>query len=96
VTATQTFAAGPTVTIKYQNADLVTGAYTLANLPLAAPQYAVYSSTLPLAFNASTAVTPGKYSVAATALGYLGQGVDTNISAANQTGVNISLVPVGP
>jgi hypothetical protein len=96
VTATQTFAAGPTVAIKYQNADLVTGAYTLANLPLAAPQYAVYSSTLPLAFTASTAVTPGKYSVGATALGYLGQGVDTNISAANQTGVNISLVPVGP
>jgi hypothetical protein len=96
VAATQTFAAGPTVTIKYQNADLVTGAYTLANLPLAAPQYAVYSSTLPLAFNASSAVTPGKYSVGATALGYLGKGVDTDISAASQTGVNLSLVPFGP
>jgi hypothetical protein len=96
VAAKQTFASGPTVTIKYQNADLVTGAYTLSNLPLAAPQYAVYSSTLPLAFTATTAVAPGKYTVSATALGYLGKTVDTDISAANQTGVNLSLVPVGP
>jgi hypothetical protein len=96
VAAKQTFASGPTVTIKYQNADLATGAYTLANLPLAAPQYAVYSSSLPLAFNASSAVTPGKYTVSASALGYLPKVADADISAANQTGLNLSLVPVGP
>lgn len=97
VSARQTFASGPTVTIKYQGADLATGAYTLANLPLAAPQYAVYSTTLPLAFNATSAVAPGKYSVQANVLGYLPKTVDAvDISAANRTDVNLALVPVGP
>ena len=94
VSAKQSFASGPTVTIKYQGADLTTGAYTLANLPVAAPQYATYSATLPLSFSASTATAPGKYRVEAAATGYATKGVDAvDISAANQSGVNFTLTP---
>lgn len=94
VSAKQSFASGPTVTIKYQGADLATGAYTLANLPLGAPQYAVYSTTLPLAFNASASVAPGKYAVEASANGYATKSVaGVDISAANQAGVNFTLTP---
>ena len=94
VSAKQSFASGPTVTIKYQGADLTTGAYTLANLPVAAPQYATYSATLPLSFSASTATTPGKYRVEAAATGYAVKGVDVvDITAANQSGVNFTLTP---
>ncbi|KQW90095.1 hypothetical protein ASC94_20345 [Massilia sp. Root418] len=96
VAAKQTFAAGPAVTIKYQGADLATGAYTLANLPLAAPQYAVYSPTLPLVFTSAATVLPGvgKYQVDATATGYTRKSVPSvDITAANQSGVNFTLVP---
>lgn len=96
VAAKQTFAAGPVVTIKYQGADLATGAYTLAGLPIAAPQYAPYSATLPLVFGSAATVLPGvgKYQVDASAAGYTRKTVAlVDISAANQTGVNFSLVP---
>jgi hypothetical protein len=94
VAAKQSFASGPTVTIKYQGADLATGAYTIANLPLAAPQYAVYSSTLPLAFSASTSVSPAKYTVEASANGYATKSVDgVDITTANQSNVNFTLAP---
>lgn len=92
VSAKQSFAAGPTVTIKYQGADLASGAYTIANLPVAAPQYATYQATLPLSFSASTATTPGKYRVEAAATGYGAKAVDgVDISAANQSNVNFTL-----
>jgi hypothetical protein len=92
VAAKQTFAAGPTVTIKYQGADLATGAYTLANLPLAAPQYAAYSATLPLAFAPATGVTGGKYSVEASANGYVTQTVDgVDATAATAAKVDFAL-----
>jgi hypothetical protein len=94
VSAKESLASGPTVTIKYQGADLATGAYTLANLPLAAPQYAVYSSTLPLAFHAAAGTAPGVYTVEASANGYAvksATGID--ITAKNQTGVNFALTP---
>ena len=96
VSAKQSFAAGPTVTIKYQGTDLATGAYTIANLPVAAPQYAAYSATLPLVFAASTTTTPGtgKYRVDASATGYTAKSTATvDISAANQSAVNFALVP---
>jgi uncharacterized protein YaiE (UPF0345 family) len=38
VTAKQTFAAGPTVTIRYKGADMTTGAYSIENLPRTAPR----------------------------------------------------------
>ncbi|MES2148223.1 MAG: DUF4382 domain-containing protein [Pseudomonadota bacterium] len=96
VTARQSIAAGPTVAVKYQGADLLTGAYTLANLPLAAPQYAVYSATLPLVFAPQLTSTPGagKYKVDASATGYTSKSLPAvDISLLNQTGVNFNLVP---
>lgn len=97
VSAKQTFVAGPTVTIKYAGADLLTGAYTIANLPLNAPQYAVYSATLPLAFAAAATVTPGvgKYQVDASAVGYTLKSFATpvDIALANAININFTLVP---
>ena len=97
VSARQTFTAGPTVTIKYAGADLVTGAYTLANLPLAAPSYAAYSATLPLVFAPALSVAPGigKYNVSASATGYTTKAVanPVDINSANAVNVNIDLVP---
>jgi hypothetical protein len=95
VSAKQTFGASNTpVVIKYQGADATTGAYTIANLPVAAPQYVTYSATLPLVFTASAGTAVGKYTVEATADGYTSKSVDAvDITTTNQTGVNFSLVP---
>lgn len=97
VAARQTFAAGPTVVVKYAGADLLTGAYSINNLPVAAPLYATYSATLPLTFSASTAVTPGvgKYSVSASATGYatLTKVDAVDIATQNASNVNFALVP---
>jgi hypothetical protein len=94
VAAKQTFAAGPTVTIKYAGADITTGAYTIANLPLAAPQYASYSATLPLTFAPATTVVPGvaKYRVEASGTGYAAKAIDlVDIATANATKVDFTL-----
>jgi hypothetical protein len=94
VAAKQSFASGPTVTIKYQGADLATGAYTIANLPVAAPQYAVYSATLPLSFAASAGLSAGSYRVDASATGYTTKSIDgVNIATANAAAVNFTLTP---
>lgn len=96
VSAKQTFAAGPTVTVKYAGADIANGAYTIANLPVAAPQYAVYSATLPLTFTAATTVQPGagKYRVEAGGTGYATKAIDVvDISTANAAGVDFTLTP---
>lgn len=96
VAAKQSFAAGPTVTIKYQGADLATGAYTLAQLPVAAPQYAAYSVTLPLVFTQSLASVPGagKYKLDVSATGYAIKSIAAvDIAVANQSNVNFALVP---
>lgn len=94
VAAKQSFAAGPTVTIRYQGADLATGAYTIAKLPVAAPQYATYSATLPLVFAASTGVAAGSYRVDASATGYTAKSIDgVSIATANQAGVDFTLTP---
>jgi len=96
VSAKQTFAAGPTVTVKYAGADISTGAYTIANLPVTAPQYAVYSATLPLAFTAATTVLPGvgKYRVEASGTGYTTGAINAvDISTANAAAVNFTLTP---
>jgi hypothetical protein len=96
VSAKQSFASGPTVTIKYQGADLASGAYSIANLPLAAPQYAVYSSSLPLVFTPHTTTTPGtgKYRLDAAATGYTAKSIAlVDLSAANQANVNFALAP---
>ena len=97
VSAKQTFAAGPTVTVKYAGADLVTGAYAINGLPVSAPQYAAYSATLPLVFAPATTVTPGvaKYNVSASALGYatLPFATAVDIAVTNASNINFALVP---
>lgn len=96
VSAKQSFAAGPTVTVKYKAADLLNGAYTLNELPLGAPQLAAYSASLPLVFAPSNTTTPGtaRYRVDASANGYATKTVPlVDLSAINQTNVNFSLVP---
>jgi hypothetical protein len=96
VAAKQSFAAGPTVIVKYQGADLATGAYTLAKLPVAAAQYTAYSATLPLVFTQNLTSTPGagKYTLDASATGYAVKSLTpVDISVANQSNVNFSLVP---
>ncbi|WP_020656550.1 DUF4382 domain-containing protein [Massilia niastensis] len=94
VSAKQSFAAGPTVTIRYQGADLASGAYTLANLPVSAPQYATYSAALPLAFSASGATAAGVYRVEAAAAGHAGKAVDgVDIKAANRSNLDFILTP---
>lgn len=95
VTAKQSFAAGPTVAIKYQGADIATGAYALS-LPSVAPQLAAYSAALPLVFVTKTDTTPGtgKYKLEATAIGYTMLTIPSvDISVLSQTGVNFALVP---
>lgn len=94
VTAKQSFTAGPTVTLKYQGADLVTGAYSL-DLPVAAPQYAVYSATLPLVFAPSAALAPGVYRVEASATGYATKpaAAPVDVSTTNAMNVNFALTP---
>jgi hypothetical protein len=96
VAAKQTVTTGATVTIRYKGADLATGAYTIDNLPVTAPQYAVYSATLPLVFNAASSVLPGvaKYQVDASANGYATKSVPmVDISTQNQSNVNFTLTP---
>jgi hypothetical protein len=96
VAAKQSFASGPTVTVRYAGADISTGAYTVANLPVVAPQYAVYSATLPLTFTAASSVLPGvaKYKVEASGTGYATKVVDAvDIGAAAATKVDFTLTP---
>jgi hypothetical protein len=96
VAAKQTVAGGPTVTIRYAGADLATGAYTIANLPVAAPQYVAYSATLPLKFAPATTVTPavGSYRVEASGTGYTTKTTDAvAVTAGNLTKVDFTLAP---
>ncbi|GJJ00355.1 lipoprotein [Duganella rhizosphaerae] len=96
VAAKQSFVAGPTVTIKYQGADLASGSYTLSGLPVSAPRYAVYSATLPLQFASAATVLPGpgKYLVEASAEGYTTASLPlVDISLTNQSNVNFNLKP---
>ena len=96
VAAQQTFAAGPKVTVKYRGADIANGEYTLLNLPIAAPQYGVYSTTLPITLTTRTDTTPGtaKYQVTAAATGYAPKTIaSVDLTTTNQTGVDFALAP---
>jgi hypothetical protein len=89
VAAKQSFASGPTVTVKYQGADLNTGAYSLT-LPTAAPLFGTFG-TLPITLTPATALA-GKYSASASAQGYVTQTTTADISAAPVV-QNFTLVP---
>lgn len=81
VAAKQTFASGKAVTIRYHNADVVTGNYSM-NLPVAAPRYGQYGTgTLPITLTAESALA-GKYAVEASAAGYQ----TTSVSVDNTAG----------
>lgn len=95
VTAMQSFAAGPSVSVKYQGVNLSSGAYSLT-LPIVAPQLAPYSASLPLVFVSKTDTLPGtgKYKLEAAASGYATQNVaSVDISTSNQSGLDFTLVP---
>lgn len=89
VTAVQSVSSGPTASIRYIAANGTTGEYTMP-LPLAAPRYGQYSSTLPISFTAQTALA-GKYALQAGATGYQTQSADIDLAGANLTR-NFSLV----
>jgi hypothetical protein len=89
VAAKQSFASGPTVTIKYQGADLTSGAYSLT-LPTAAPLFGTFG-TLPITLTPTTALA-GKYAASASAQGYVTQTTAADISSASVV-QNFTLVP---
>lgn len=83
-------AVPPAVTVKLQAADLSTGTYSMI-LPIAAPQLAPYSA-LPILFGAQAGAA-GNYTVEASATGYVIQSRPENISAADATAQDFTLVP---
>lgn len=94
VAAKQSFANGPTVTIKYQGAEVATGVYSLANLPTVPPLLGRYDATQPVTLTAQTNTVPGtgRYAVEASANGYAPQtSASIDISAASRTGIDFSL-----
>lgn len=95
LSARQAINGGQTVTLRYANADMVSGAYTISKLPLQPMQYVAYSSNLPLTFtSASTIPATATYLVHAAATGYTAQtSTGINIGGADATGVNFTLVP---
>jgi hypothetical protein len=95
VSALQAITGGPTVTIKYAATPIGGGAYSLTGLPVAAPRYVSYSTTLPLGFVAAiTTPAPGSYRVDASTTGYASQSLPAvDISSASQTSVNFTLTP---
>jgi hypothetical protein len=94
--AMQSFASGPTVTVKFQGADANNGAYTLASLPTVAPQLGEYTTSLPIVFvdQPNTVPGTGKYAVQAFATGYTTQTNESvDISSGDQSSINFTLVP---
>jgi len=91
VVAKQTFAGGPTVTVKSQVADLDSGDYTLT-LPVGAPLLGQYGAgTLPIALSAQSALA-GQYTAEASATGFQTRSSSQNISTADAT-QDFALVP---
>jgi hypothetical protein len=81
VAARQTFGGGPTVTVQWQAADLLTGAYALT-LPVGAPLLGTYrvGGTLPIPLEPQAALA-GRYTVEAAASDYQAQSISGDISA---------------
>lgn len=87
----QTFTAGPTITVKSEGADLLTGAYSLA-LPIGAPLLGSYGTgTLPIPLTPQPDVA-GLYAAEASASGYQTQSVNVDLSAGDVT-QNFTLSP---
>ena len=91
VAAKQTVGSGPTVTVKSQGADLLSGAYNLL-LASGAPLLGQYGvGTLPIVLTAQPAVA-GHYAVEGSASGYQTQSFSTDIAVADAT-QDLILVP---
>lgn len=92
VAATQTFSSGKKVVIKYQNADVTTGDYSMS-LPTGAPRIGAYGTgTLPLTVTDESTLA-GKYTMEASATGYQTQSLPADVSSgANVTGKDFALV----
>ena len=88
--AKQSFVSGPTVSVKSQVAMLLTNppigdfSYTLT-LPIASPSLGPYTTPLPIVFTQQPASVAGHYAVQASAMGYVTQSFDKDISAGNGT-----------
>jgi len=91
VRALQAVGTVPVVEIAYVNADDMTGAYSLA-LPVDAPVLATYATPLPLTF-APQGGSAGQYTIEASATGYTTQTAPADISSADVTGLDFTLVP---
>ncbi len=92
IAAKQTFTAGPTITVKSQGADLLDGAYSLF-LPIGPPLLGSYGTgALPIPLAPQPGIA-GHYAAEASASGYLNQSVNEDISAADVTGLNFTLIP---
>ncbi len=82
--AKQTFTAGPTVTVRSQGADLLSGAYSVA-LPIVPPLLGSYGAgTVPILL-APQPGAAGLYAAEASASGYQTQSVNEDISAGDVT-----------
>lgn len=91
VAAKQTFVGGPTVTVKSQAADMLSGAYTLT-LPVDAPLLGQYGAgTLPIVLAAQAALA-GQYIVEASATGYQTQSFGHDVSTVDAI-QDFTLVP---
>jgi hypothetical protein len=91
VTASQSFAGGPTVTIKYQNADVVTGDYAMM-LPIGAPRLGQYGiGTLPITRTAQPAIA-GKYAIEASAATYQAQSQTADMVGGGDVSMDFTLV----
>jgi Domain of unknown function (DUF4382) len=89
--AKQTFTAGPTITVKTQGADLLSGAYSLA-LSVGAPLLGSYGTgTLPIPLIPQTGAA-SLYAAEASASGYQTQSVNEDLSAGDVT-QNFTLIP---
>lgn len=89
VRALQAVGSLPKVEVAHVNADMM-GGYTLT-LPTAAPLFATYTTPLPLTF-APQGASAAKYTLEASATGYVTQSAPTDLTSANAT-QNFALVP---
>ena len=84
LTTKQTFTAGPTITVKTEGADLLSGAYSLA-LPIGAPLLGSYGTgALPISLTPQPGAA-GQYAAEASASGYQTQSVNEDLSGGDVT-----------
>ena len=98
VAAKQTLNGGPTITVKSLVATVNNAVpsgdyeYNLRLLPIGAPSLGPYVTPLPIVFTQQPAGVAGRYIVQASAMDYVTQSVNGDISAAD-TIQNFILVP---